>query len=321
MWRMTSTRYSFPLAVTLLFVVSGAQVTQAGSEIGPYLQASEPPSMIVHAAADQRSACNLETVNDLPAGTDGTAISAHSALRLRGWCLVSPKDGIVPDEVWIALTASDGQRRFYRATQEPRPDVNTYFGHPNMKASGFVANIDLAGLSGVQKLDIYEISDGAALDCSLHRTVNVGPTKSLLLEASEPPSTIVHATPDQRSAYNIETVNGLPAGADGTAISAHSALRLRGWCLVSPKDGIAPDEVWIALTASDGQRHFYRSTQEPRPDVNAYFGHPNMKASGFVANIDLAGLSGVQKLDIYEISDGVAVDCSLHRTVNVGPMN
>ena len=125
----------------------------------------------------------------------------------------------------------------------------------------------------------------------------------------------------QTSAYNIETVNGLPAGADGTAISAQSALRLQGWCLVSPKDGIAPDEVWIALTASDGQRRFYRAIQEPRPDVNAYFGHPNMKASGFVANIDLASLSGKQKLDIYEISDGVAVDCSLHRTVNVGPTN
>jgi len=41
---------------------------------------------------------------------------------------------------------------------------------------GFVANVDLAGLSGVQKLDIYEMSGSIAFDCSSNWTVNIVPT-------------------------------------------------------------------------------------------------------------------------------------------------
>jgi hypothetical protein len=145
--------------------------------------------------------------------------------------------------------------------------------------------------------------------------------RMFLLQPSEPPSTIGHAETDRRSVCQIDSVNGLPAGAKESPISAQSALRLQGWCLVSPKEGISPDEVWIALTASNGQRRFYRATQQPRPDVNAFFGHPNMKTPGFVANVDLAGLTGAQELDVFEICNGVAIDCTLHRTVNIGPAN
>jgi hypothetical protein len=94
-------------------------------------------------------------------------------------------------------------------------------------------------------------------------------------------------------------------------------LQVEGWSVVSAKDGIAPDAVWIVLTSSDQRRHFYRAIQESRPDIKAALGHPNMKDPGFAANLDLEGLTGLQKLNIYEISGNVAFDCSLDRTVNV----
>jgi len=51
--------------------------------------------------------------------------------------------------------------------------------------------------------------------------------------------------------------------------------------------------------------------------VKAALGHPNMKDPGFVANVDLADLNGLQKLNVYQVSGDVAFDCRLDRTVNV----
>jgi hypothetical protein len=137
------------------------------------VQPSEPPALLAHATADRGSVCQIERANGLPAGTVESVISAQSALNLEGWSVISARDGIAPDQVWIGLTSSDGKRRFYRATQESRPDVKAALGHPNMKDPGFVANVDLAGLNGLQKLNIYEISGNVAFDCSLNRTVDV----------------------------------------------------------------------------------------------------------------------------------------------------
>jgi hypothetical protein len=141
--------------------------------------------------------------------------------------------------------------------------------------------------------------------------------KIVLVQPSEPPALLAQAVTDHGSECQIERANGLPAGTVERVISAQCALNLEGWSVISARDGIAPDQVWIALTSSDGKRHFYRAIQESRPDVKAALGHPNMKDPGFVANVDLTGLNGLQKLNIYEISGNVAFVCSLNRTVNV----
>jgi len=57
--------------------------------------------------------------------------------------------------------------------------------------------------------------------------------------------------------------------------------------------------------------------KEPRPDVKAYLAHLNMKDPGFVANIDLTGLLGRQKIDIYGITGDTAFEYALDRTINI----
>jgi len=149
---------------------------QLGARKFVLVQPSEPPSTAANAVTDRGVLCHLDFVNDLPATAPESPISAQNALKLEGWTVISARDGIAPDEVWIALTSGDGKRRFYHANQESRPDVKAYFGHPNMKDPGFVANVDLAGLSGVQKLDIYEMSGSIAFDCSSNWSVDIVPT-------------------------------------------------------------------------------------------------------------------------------------------------
>ena len=146
---------------------------QLGARKIVLVQPSEPPPLLAHAASDRGSVCQIDNANGLPAGTAESVISARSALKLEGWSVISARDGIAPDQVWITLTSSDGRCRFYRATEESRPDVKTALGHPNMKDPGFVANVDLADLNGLQKLNVYQVSGDVAFDCRLDRTVNV----------------------------------------------------------------------------------------------------------------------------------------------------
>jgi|SRR5271165_954369 len=111
----------------------------------------------------------------------------------------------------------------------------------------------------------------------LETELQLGARKIVLVQPSEPPSAAANAVIDQGALWRLDVVNGLPAGAVERAISAQNALKLEGWSVISAKDGIAPDKVWVALTSVDGKRRFYRANQESRPDVKAYFGHPNMK--------------------------------------------
>jgi hypothetical protein len=144
-----------------------------------------------------------------------------------------------------------------------------------------------------------------------------GARKIVLIQPSEPPPALAEPAINRAVECQIESLNGSAANIDRGVISAQDALQVEGWSVVSARDGIAPDAVWIVLTSSDQRRHFYRAIQESRPDIKAALGHPNMKDPGFVANLDLEGLTGLQKLNVYEISGNVAFDCALDRTVNV----
>jgi hypothetical protein len=117
-------------------------------------------------------------VNDVRLQAHNRTIFSQDVLKLEGWCVISGKEGVAAKEIWIALTESDGKRHFYLAMRQPRPDVNAYFGQPNMKDPGFVANINLTGLSGPLKLDIYQVYRNAALDASVNLNIVIQPSYS-----------------------------------------------------------------------------------------------------------------------------------------------
>jgi hypothetical protein len=139
----------------------------------------------------------------------------------------------------------------------------------------------------------------------------------IAIQPSEPPPAIAHPVKNPDSAYNINLVNGVQLLANEHSISAQDTLKLEGWSVVSGKEGITANEVWIALTQSDGTHHFYQATQLPRPGVNVYFRQPKMTNPGFFACIDLTGLHGPQNLDIYQVYDNAAFDCSVNLNVNI----
>jgi len=64
-----------------------------------------------------------------------------------------------------SLVAFDGDKRFFRATQQARPDVTKYFGLSETKKPGFDITLDLEAVRGPQTIDIYTISGGKAYGC------------------------------------------------------------------------------------------------------------------------------------------------------------
>jgi hypothetical protein len=67
----------------------------------------------------------------------------------------------------------EGKCLYYQAKIQPRPDVKGYLGHLNMKDPGFVANLDLTGLLGKQKIHIYGVAGGTAFEYASDRAINI----------------------------------------------------------------------------------------------------------------------------------------------------
>jgi len=83
------------------------------------------------------------------------------------------------------------------------------------------------------------------------------------------------------------------------AVDAKGPLHVLGWAAVSAQKGIAADEVFVTLANDDGSLRTARARAVPRPDVNAYFKHPEMGDVGFEAILDTSDLRGKFKLQIY----------------------
>jgi hypothetical protein len=72
------------------------------------------------------------------------------------------------DETWVSLTSlTTGEKRFFRAPAQARPDVTWAFGLSETKRPGFDVTLDLAPLPGPQALDIYSLSGDKAYGCGL----------------------------------------------------------------------------------------------------------------------------------------------------------
>lgn len=140
------------------------------------IQPSAAP-LIVSASADVRiEDCSLDTIDGQLFGSLRDPILVHDdEVGATGWTAPSGRQGIGPDETWVSLTAEDGERRFYQAKATERPDVLAYFKQPEMKKPGFLADMDMSGLSGTQTLTIYSRRGDEAFRCPQSAVLKLGP--------------------------------------------------------------------------------------------------------------------------------------------------
>ncbi len=151
---------NIPLSLRVLSVLPQPNVRR--------LVLTEPTSPPAFVAAAKRGAvadCALDTIDRRLFRSLKQPIVVSGRVDLQGWTAPSARQGIGPDATWIALTAADGERKFYRAKATRRPDVLAAFKQPTMKDPGFSANLDLSGLSGNQKLTVYSVHGSKAFRC------------------------------------------------------------------------------------------------------------------------------------------------------------
>jgi hypothetical protein len=95
----------------------------------------------------------------------------------------------------------------------------------------------------------------------------------------------------------FDAINGKPLRSQ--PIEVNGSLLVQGWAAVAAERGLAADKVFLTLAGDDGSFQVARPQVVPRPDVNAYFKHPEMSPTGFEALLNTSKLNGSCKLRIY----------------------
>ncbi|HEY0789468.1 MAG TPA: hypothetical protein VGD78_00260 [Chthoniobacterales bacterium] len=107
---------------------------------------------------------------------------------------------------------------------------------------------------------------------------------------------------------SIDAVNGLPVATQ--PIEAGGPLFVQGWATVCGEKGMGNDGVFVVMIGSDGKfLRGIRARAVPRPDVDAYFKHPEMGTVGFEAVLDTTNLKGNGKLQIYVERQKLLLPC------------
>jgi hypothetical protein len=123
-----------------------------------------PPDALSHPLAALKPGCSIDLVNGQRPPADNLLHGARQRLRLQGW--TNAPGGT--DETWISLTSpATGEKRFFQAPAQARPDVSHALGLPDTKRPGFDVTLDLEAVEPPQILDIYSVSGDKAYGCSL----------------------------------------------------------------------------------------------------------------------------------------------------------
>jgi hypothetical protein len=106
---------------------------------------------------------------------------------------------------------------------------------------------------------------------------------------------------------SIDLANGVAAR---PKIVANGTLHVRGWLAFSTKQNLLPDQTFLTLTDAQGKRLFVMTHEDTRPDVAAFFHHPELSAVGYDALIDLSGLKGAYTLGMAGLYQSHLFTCS-----------
>jgi hypothetical protein len=105
----------------------------------------------------------------------------------------------------------------------------------------------------------------------------------------------------------IDTVNGAtPAPA---SFVAQRLLSVAGWLAVSTQRGMVAETTHLVATAADGTTWLMPTRRISRPDVGAYFGKPQLDATGYATTVDVAALQGRYTLGIAYEANGTINLC------------
>jgi len=118
---------------------------------------------ISHAPDVEECDGSIDYVNSSPPNQLG--FSTGALLSVSGWLSVSAENGILPDEVMLVLTDSNGNRSFIETRQTSRADVGNYFNKRQLDSSGYTSTADISALRGRYSLGLAYMYEGEIRVC------------------------------------------------------------------------------------------------------------------------------------------------------------
>jgi hypothetical protein len=115
---------------------------------------------------------------------------------------------------------------------------------------------------------------------------------------------------------SVDTLNGM-SPVPHPAVRITGNLALEGWAAVSAQNGIAAEQIYVAVRQADGQTKVYSTTRRDRADVGAHFKQSALNHSGYAAYIDTTGFSDRFSFGIVTMHKGEAVLCAPVRNVEM----
>ena len=110
-----------------------------------------------------------------------------------------------------------------------------------------------------------------------------------------------------RCDFKIDAVNGRNDA--GSGVTAHGALSIAGWAVVSGKAQVSSDAVFVTLTDASGTQTMIRARSVPRPDIRQALRLPDSAETGFEALFDVSRLRGRYSLGIALVNGNQIVGC------------
>ena len=272
-----------------------------------------PPGLIVSQADNCEG--SIDHLNGQPVKP---VVNITNLVSVDGWMTISGKDGTMPDDVYVTVTAKGGRTNYVKARKAERTDLAKYFGHPEMIEAGFLTAFDTSELKGNLVLGLAR-KTGARLELcknfhfSLHHEGDPPPA-----ETPEPTPAVISDAVDEAAASlreksndvcegSIETMN--EARPDPLANLVSGSMQVRGWTTISGKDSILPDAVLLRIEGQKGDIRFVTTRALPRADLKVFFNQPNLPDAGFTANVDASKLSGPYTIGIFRLYHGVLQVC------------
>lgn len=310
---------------------SPGQVVRHGDQYLQFFSAGEPRTIGLARTRDLDGPWTVDERPILPPGEQIENASLHFQEETGTWFLftnhVGLRDGVeFTDAIWVYWTQDI--ERWNPADKAVVLDgrnatwSKTVIGLPSVLRIGDRLAIYYDGLAQANE----------AGDRFSHMRRDVGLAWLDLPIALPEPGAGPAAEPRLLDAFDaVERAPALPPAAVGTDThcvldtaerSRGGGLTLRGWSVVSGRDGVAPDAVLAVLTPeakgeTSGEPVYIRARREPRPDVKRHFGQPAMAEPGYAALADVRGLRGAYRLDLVQLYGGSAYPCALGRPLTL----
>jgi hypothetical protein len=134
--------------------------------------ARTPPAPLLRGDVAANVECAIDAINGSAYRSGEVSAGARSMLRAQGWTMPHVGSDARVFDTWIVASSPRGERLYFKAPHQKRPDVAEAFKRADLSDSGFNIALDTASLADHRTIEIFTASNDVAYRCS--QSIQVG---------------------------------------------------------------------------------------------------------------------------------------------------